>query len=132
MATSQFPAAEALRSELSEVEQTVRIFPQDVNVELGDIKFKDHAIFVDQNFFEVFSFRLLHGDLATALSKPESIILTQATAKKYFGAETAIGKNITFNGQTAAGSIACFGDNVGNYDIMYRIVWRVSYIKQTV
>ncbi len=100
MATSQFPAAEALRSELSEVEQTVRIFPQDVNVELGDIKFKDHAIFVDQNFFEVFSFRLLHGDLATALSKPESIILTQATAKKYFGAETAIGKNITFNGHS--------------------------------
>lgn len=100
LATSQFPAAEAIRSELPEVEQTVRVFVQDVILESGDNKFEEHTILVDENFFQVFSFPLIYGDVKTALSEPSSIALTQAAAKKHFNLENPIGKILTLNGQT--------------------------------
>lgn len=100
MATSPFPAAEAIRSELSGVDRTVRIFPQDLLFELGNKKFEEHSIFVDESFFEVFSFPLVYGNAATALSQPASVVLTRIAAKKYFGIENPIGRDIILNGQT--------------------------------
>jgi putative ABC transport system permease protein len=99
-ATSQFPAAAALQSELTEVEHTVRIFPQELVLEVDDKKFKEKTIFVDQTFFDVFTFPLIIGDHATALGHPSSIVLTRASAKKYFGSENPVGKTMLLNNQT--------------------------------
>ncbi len=51
--------------------------------------------YIDQHFFELFSFQLLQGDKATALNSPDKIILTAATAKKYFGNQDPIGQTLT-------------------------------------
>ncbi len=99
-ATSQFPAAAAFQSELTEVERAVRIFPQEMLFEVGDKKFKEATIFVDQPFFDVFTFPLIAGDPEKALVHPSSIVLTRASAKKYFGSENPIGKTVLFNNET--------------------------------
>lgn len=98
-ASSQFPAAAALKAEFPEVAQAVRIFPQDVVLEQADKRFEEHLLFADENLFDVFSFYLILGDPATALRTPNSIILTEATARKYFGNENPLSKTILLASQ---------------------------------
>jgi hypothetical protein len=50
---------------------------------------------VDSNFFSFFSFELISGDPDTALAEPQSIVLTQTVARKYFGEENPLGKKLT-------------------------------------
>lgn len=55
--------------------------------------FKEWEIFaVDSSFFNVFSFKLIEGNPATALKEPFSLVLTESMEKKYFGTEDALGK----------------------------------------
>ncbi len=49
---------------------------------------------VDANFFSVFNFPLLKGNAATALAQPNSVVITEDMAKKYFGNKDAVGKTI--------------------------------------
>lgn len=50
-------------------------------------------MYADPSFFEIFSFRLLQGDPHTALAAPYDVVLTESTAKKYFGDENPVGKS---------------------------------------
>jgi len=49
---------------------------------------------VDSTFFQIFDFKLLHGNKANPFPTTNSVILTTTTAKKYFGNANAIGKTI--------------------------------------
>jgi putative ABC transport system permease protein len=100
-ATSQFPAAAAVKSEISEVEETVRLFSQEPTLQHGDKKFEENVLMADESFFEVFSFPLIAGDENSAMIDPSSIIITRSTAKKYFGNENPLGKTLLVNGQTS-------------------------------
>lgn len=52
---------------------------------------EEDILYVDSTFFKVFSFEAVHGDLETALDAPDGIILTEATAIKYFGSTNVVG-----------------------------------------
>lgn len=52
------------------------------------------GITTDEQFFNIFSFELLTGDLVSAMNDPYSIILSEKLAKKYFGKENPIGKTV--------------------------------------
>ena len=56
---------------------------------------EDQLAFVDSNFFEVFTLPFLDGNPHTALSRPNSLVVTKAFAEKYFGSEPAVGKALT-------------------------------------
>lgn len=58
--------------------------------------FEDKFLFADSSFFSVFSFPLVsvNRDL---IARPGTVIITEATALKYFGSENAIGKLLTFD-----------------------------------
>src|SRR6266850_1513528 len=58
--------------------------------------FESGFLFADTSFFSVFSFPLIRGD-RTALARPNTVVLTEETALKYFGAADPIGKTITYN-----------------------------------
>jgi putative ABC transport system permease protein len=49
-------------------------------------------MYADSTFFDLFSFKLLRGNVHTVLSSPYDVVLTESTAKKYFGDEDPIGK----------------------------------------
>jgi putative ABC transport system permease protein len=48
--------------------------------------------FVDSTIFKVFSFKFLHGNPETALNRPNAVVISASTARKYFGDEPALGK----------------------------------------
>jgi putative ABC transport system permease protein len=54
-------------------------------------------LITDDNFLTFFDFPLLEGDPTTALSKPNSVVITESTAKKYFGDQPAMGKKLWTN-----------------------------------
>ena len=54
-------------------------------------------IFVDDNFFKVFSYKSLEGNLHKALSEPLTVVITRSLANKLFGSESALGKRIKYN-----------------------------------
>ena len=53
-------------------------------------------LFVDDGFFDLFSFHILHGNPATALEQPNSMVLTESTARRLFGDVNAVGQNIHY------------------------------------
>jgi putative ABC transport system permease protein len=98
-ASTSAPFAAALKAEYPEIEQATRIVPEgdgiisynNKSVKVGDI------FFADANVFTVFTYPLLHGDAKTALSQPESIVLTESLAKKFFSDPAqAINQTIQF------------------------------------
>jgi putative ABC transport system permease protein len=92
-----YPLAGAMQSTIPGIEQTVRLWPrlQGMVVKNGDKAFTERSMyFADSTFFQFFSFKLIQGDAVTALKEPNSIVLTQETAQKYFGNEDPVGKTL--------------------------------------
>ncbi|HLX67956.1 MAG TPA: FtsX-like permease family protein, partial [Puia sp.] len=59
----------------------------------GTIKYREaHVCFADTNFFQFFRYPLIEGDAVKVLKEPNSIVLSSAAAKRYFGAIDPIGK----------------------------------------
>jgi len=92
--TTQAPVAKTLVEEFPEVEAATRIQRGINTVITYEEKsfFETRYLYVDSSFFNVFTFPLVRGNPETALSKPHTMILTESTAKKYFGDEDPIGK----------------------------------------
>jgi putative ABC transport system permease protein len=96
-----YPTGSLLRSEYPGLLATEIHHSDDVNVRIGTLPpFQEkHLVFADSLFFSVFNFAgiknfRVSGDPVKALSAPGKAILTQSTAKKYFGDEDPIGKII--------------------------------------
>jgi putative ABC transport system permease protein len=85
-----------------EVESAVRVLMGDnILVKKGDIKFQEtNAAWADSAFFHVFDFPLVEGNPKTALKEPFSVVLTETTAKKYFGKANPMGQSLIITGDT--------------------------------
>ncbi len=90
--------AKTVKEELPEVVEVVRVFNFFNNgtfqIQYEDKKFEEtNVLFTDPTFFDIFKSELLYGVEGEALIKPNSIVLSETTAKKYFGdASQAVGK----------------------------------------
>lgn len=98
------PLAAAMVSEVTGVEQALRLWEWgDVVVRYEDKVFTDDLIFhTDSNFFKVFSFELLKGDPETALKEPNSMVIAESIARKFFGNDDPLGKIIIFSNDNKA------------------------------
>ncbi|HTQ29527.1 MAG TPA: ABC transporter permease [Puia sp.] len=84
-----------IKNEFPEIETSVRIDNASLLVRKGDIKFQEeNSLFADSDFFRVFDFKLLKGNPKTALEDPLSLVLTETTAKKYFGKSDPMGQTV--------------------------------------
>ena len=88
------PLAGALQSSYAEIESTCRVFNLNTLVKTGEQSFSENIRMVDSSFFRIFDFALLEGNRNDPFPTSNSIILTEATAKKYFGKQDPIGKSI--------------------------------------
>jgi len=98
MATTSMKAGRLIKEEFTGIEE-VAILQRGFG---GDVKLNEKIIplngfWASNSFFNVFSFELLHGNPATALKEPYSVVMTETAAKKLFGNEDPIGKEVVFN-----------------------------------
>jgi putative ABC transport system permease protein len=100
--TVSFPFGPALAEDYPDmVKSVVRFFDFQVSEMLFEyekdsvsvLKFNEEQFYLaDSNVFQMLTFPLLEGDPNSVLDWPNSIVLSESTARKYFGDETAIGK----------------------------------------
>lgn len=115
-AVSSAPLALAIKNEIPEVEEAVRITERNRDlIQVGDNKFEEKGIlYADSNFFRVFTFPFVKGDSEHALQNPEGIVITEEMAMKYFGSTDVLEKTIRKNNKddfTITGVIANIPDN---------------------
>jgi putative ABC transport system permease protein len=104
-ASQPFPVAEAIMNDhQGQVENAVRFFNfQAPTLAVSTIdntkEFNESRLyFTEPSVFQVFDFKLIKGDPATALKDSHTLVITQSMATKYFGADEAIGKFLKFQG----------------------------------
>ncbi|MBX7126203.1 MAG: ABC transporter permease [Cyclobacteriaceae bacterium] len=90
------PLADAMLAEIPEVEATLRLNQWlKVVMRFGDkVVIEDKVLFTESNFFEFFSYKLVAGNPATVLKEPNTVVLTETTARKLFGDESPLDKLI--------------------------------------
>jgi len=96
---SNGPSAPVLVQEYPEVIDAVRIRTVSrTSVEYEDRQFYENGIlYADNSIFSVFTFPVIAGDPRTALERAYSVVLTEDTARKYFGDLDPVGKTLTLN-----------------------------------
>jgi putative ABC transport system permease protein len=104
-ASQPFPVANALVNDYgSRIEKAVRFFnyqaPTLAMATIDNKKvFNESRVFcTDSSFFDVFDFPLIEGNPKTALSAPQTVVLTESMAKKYFDDGKAVGQYLKFQG----------------------------------
>lgn len=112
------PCGEVLVNEISEVLDATRLygFGAVYMLDINGAKFKeDKVIYADENFFNVFSIKMIYGDPATALKEPNTAVLSKTMANKYFGNTDPVGKLINTamqNGEKVAIKITGVYENI--------------------
>ena len=92
------PMAEGLKKDFPEVEQATRLlrFPGAERMLLKDEltkkqSFENNAYYVDSTFFELFNYDFKYGNPNTALRDPNTIVISEQVAAKFFGNENPVG-----------------------------------------
>jgi len=86
-----------LKKDYPQVEQYTRLytFNGDKLVKKGNEYInEEHVAHADSTFFDVFTLPAIEGDTRTALNEPNTVVLTETVAKKYFNSVHVLGKNI--------------------------------------
>ncbi|MFA6481998.1 MAG: ABC transporter permease [Bacteroidales bacterium] len=134
---AQMPFGPQAIKDYPEVEQFSRLYQQGTatyKAEDGKEFSEENVYIVDSAFFDIFTYRILEGQAQGSLTQPNSIVLTQSMARRYFGKEAAAGKtlrtgdrvftvkavmedvpknsHVTFDGLISANT---FPDNVGSW-----------------
>lgn len=85
----------AFKQNFPEVENGVRMMPSQRLVNYGDKTINEpNFVFADSTFFALFDFPLKRGDAEKVLDEPNSIVISESAAKRYFGKEDPINKTV--------------------------------------
>lgn len=96
VAVTPAPLAPELKSRYPEVQSATHMMAGwGLKVEAEDQVFYDQPVLLtDTDFFRIFDFRILQGELESALQDPNSVLLSESTARRYFGERNPLGKVI--------------------------------------
>ncbi len=99
-ATTAYGHAPAMNREIAGIEKYVRVTAQDREqvVNYFDRRFaEEHYCYTEPAFFEIFNFPIVKGEKTGQLVRPNTVVLTESAASRYFGEEDPIGKILTFS-----------------------------------
>ncbi len=94
---AQIPFGPQVASDYPEVKSFVRFINMPRALyKYGDKEFNEENFFyADSTLFDIFSYKILKGDVRSALSEPGKIVLTETVADRYFGSEEPVGKSLS-------------------------------------
>ena len=125
IAVTQVPLGPQLKKDYPEVAEAVRLIRNPKTMfKTGELRFYEDKIFLsDSNLFKVFTYQFIEGNPGTSLVEPNSMVLTQSVAEKYFGKnKTVVGKTL----ENAKGDIyritAVVKDVPKNSHLIYNIL----------
>ena len=93
------PLAEAMVKDFPEVESATRLYHSGFPV----IRYEDKVFseerfcWVDSNFFDIFSFEFIRGNSKTSLKQPNTVVITESMAEKYFGSKNPVGELLNYD-----------------------------------
>lgn len=99
-ATTAYGHAPTMSREIAGIEKYVRVTAQDREqvVSYFDRKFaEEQYCYTEPSFFEIFNFPIISGEKTGQLVRPNTVVLTESAASRYFGEEEPIGKILTFS-----------------------------------
>ncbi|HNS16392.1 MAG TPA: ABC transporter permease [Bacteroidales bacterium] len=105
------------------IETVVRLFNNWLSpyfMAYGDKQFRENKyFFADSTVFQVFDIPFVQGDPATALSAPGSVVITESTAKRYFGSEDPMGKSLKVENMFSISVKGIIGDPIPQSHFTY-------------
>ena len=101
-AVSPAPMAEAFRNDFPEVETAVRFRNYGGSLVRRDNQIfnETNIIYCDSTVFDVFSLNMVNGNPKQALTAPNSVIINESMARKYFPNDNPVGKILNFDNRT--------------------------------
>lgn len=99
LATTAPPMGKAIVENFPEVARsTVFMYPPSTIIQSEEVKFyEEGVIYADSNFLSVLSFPLVKGNPSTALKAPNSMVISEAMAEKYFFGKDPVGETLIIN-----------------------------------
>jgi len=126
--------ANAIRTGIPAIKNATRIHNGQKIISVGTRKFDEKHIFqADSNFLRIFNYPLLIGDPAAVLRSPNSIVLTEATAVKYFGSiEQAMGRSVFIDNDSATMQVTGILKNIpSNSHLQFDLLLSIDNWDQT-
>ncbi len=118
------PLSQQLKERFPEVKESIRVAMTGERVlKYADkIFYEDYIITVDPEFFSLFTFPLIEGDKESVLVRPESIVISQSVAEKYFGRENPIGQTLRMDNKLDFLVTGVMGDVPSNSHLQFDMV----------
>ncbi len=126
------PAGPVWKQKIPEIKEQTRInrLPRILFRQEDKLFFESAIIAADSGLLKMFTIPLLEGDRFTALSTPNSILLSEKLAKKYFGSEDPLGKSITLENKYQFNVTGVMKDLPPNSSLVFDGVLPYSFLKQ--
>ncbi|MGH8317036.1 MAG: ABC transporter permease [Steroidobacteraceae bacterium] len=111
---ASYPLGGAMRDQVPGVTGVTRLYSTTKTLINGDRQFLEENVdFVNSNFFRLIRLPFVEGDRRLVLSQPESVVLSESAAKKYFGSTDPMGRMLTVNASDCpSGTTACPSETV--------------------
>lgn len=132
-------AGPSLKEDMPEIEDYTRMngtFGQGIVVAYytpsgQDVKFiEENVYYVDDNFLTFFTFPLLKGQASKALADPNSVVITQSVARKYFGDDDPVNKTISVNGKSTFTVTGVLADLPANSHLSFDILFPIESLPE--
>lgn len=125
------PLAAGLRTDFPEIVHAARgSWQGKFLVSAGETSIHEEGLYAEPDFFKIFHFPVISGDPVAALGESGSVVITERTARKFFGNQDPVGKSIRLNSELDLKVAAVLADVPENSTLRFDIVLPFKIIEQ--
>ena len=117
-----FPVIVSMQAQIAGVVAMTHLIPRNMTVQVGDRQFSARIDVVDPNFFQMIKLPLVAGNPTRVLAQPEFVVLSETTARKYFGTADPMDRVITVRGSHALKVTGILRDLPHNTDLFADLI----------
>ena len=122
------PFGPIAKKNVPEIVDFTRLIGHMISVSHGENTFPEYVRFADPSLLTTFDFPLVSGDVTSAMSNPNSVVITERAAQKYFGDENPIGKTLNFENKFDIAVTAVAKNVPVNSSIEFEILIPIEFL----